>query len=435
MQESKYNIWIHRVHFSYVFNTSTSGFFRLSHPEFEALQSFIASSQDACISPQLLLKLVENRVIIPENADEVKWVASRYHSTRHHTPRLGLTIVTSLGCNFGCPYCFEDKHGSILQSEVQMALLQFLDEKIEKLQRFEVCWFGGEPLLGKEQLLALSDQFIERCDRAGVTYVADIITNGYLLDEQTCDLLRKRRVATAQITLDGPPEVHDLMRPLVNGKGTFKKILANIHHAVNYLSVSIRVNLSQENTSHVEKLLQILQAEGLSDKLHIYPGQIVAVNDGASAPSASYSSCCLSNIELAKIKLEFMKLAQCYGFDKPSLPKPVGTPCTAVRSQELIVGSKGELYKCPYSVGNPQEVIGHISDYKNCNTRLHKWLNYDPFTDPECTNCIALPVCMGGCAHHAMDPVLHDNRCDSFRHNYKERILAYIEAQEASQGA
>jgi uncharacterized protein len=61
---------------------------------------------------------------------------------------------------------------------------------------------------------------------------------------------------------------------------------------------------------------------------------------------------------------------------------------------------------------------------------MQKWLKYDPFNNDECCNCIALPVCMGGCAHHALDKIQHENRCGTFRHNYKDKILAFISATE-----
>jgi uncharacterized protein len=101
-----------------------------------------------------------------------------------------------------------------------------------------------------------------------------------------------------------------------------------------------------------------------------------------------------------------------------------------VRANELVVGSKGEVYKCWESVGNPQEVIGHIRDYENPNGRLEKWLKYDPLANSECRSCIALPVCMGGCARHAMDVLQYDNRCGTFRHNYRDKVLAFVEAAD-----
>jgi uncharacterized protein len=78
-------------------------------------------------------------------------------------------------------------------------------------------------------------------------------------------------------------------------------------------------------------------------------------------------------------------------------------PCTAVRSNELVIGSNGELYKCYKSVGNPLEIIEDIRLYNEPNSRLQKWLKYNPFADSECRECIVLPVGIGDCTHHAMD--------------------------------
>ena len=98
--------------------------------------------------------------------------------------------------------------------------------------------------------------------------------------------------------------------------------------------------------------------------------------------------------------------------------------------KKCVENCKGELYKCFESVGNRLEVIGDIRNYRETNGRLEKWLKYDPFADSECRDCVALPVCMGGCAHHAMDPKLYDNRCDTFRHSYHEQVLRFATLAE-----
>ena len=61
---------------------------------------------------------------------------------------------------------------------------------------------------------------------------------------------------------------------------------------------------------------------------------------------------------------------------------------------------------------------------------MRRWLDYDPFSDEECRSCVALPVCMGGCAHHGMDMLQHENRCSTFRHTYREQVLRYAEHAE-----
>ena len=179
-------------------------------------------------------------------------------------------------------------------------------------------------------------------------------------------------------------------------------------------------------------VVQLLQAEGLSGKLRIYVGQIVGIGENPLSPSASYGNgaCCFTSQEYAEAELRFMELAERYGFGAPVVPTPTGAPCTAVRANELVVGSKGELYKCWDNVGNWLEVVGNIRHYQELNGRLAKWLKYDPFADAECRACIAMPVCMGGCAHHGMDAEQYSNRCDTFRHTYREQVLNFVESAE-----
>jgi uncharacterized protein len=311
---------------------------------------------------------------------------------------------------------------------VQELVLGVLDDQLPHINSFNVTWFGGEPLIGKRSLIALSDAFISRCS-SRVNYEASIITNGYLLDEQTCNQLRDRRVRSVQIGLDGPPEVHDKMRPQANGSGSFTTILKNLRHAVDYFTVTVRVNIDMSNFDSVEKLFRLLADEGFAGKLSVYPGQIVGVRNNPLAPSAAYQGC-FSNPEFAKAEQHFLRLAEEYGLAAPFLPRPTGAPCTAVRANELVVGSQGELYKCWDTVGDHKEVIGHIRDYKNLNGRLARWLAYDPFSNKECRMCIALPVCMGGCAHHAFDKLQYENRCGTFRHTFHEQVSKFIDYVE-----
>ena len=422
MKESRYNVWTERDGVRYVYNGVSGSLLRVAPADYDAFNRFLGGDAASGCPPRLLEQMALGRMLIPDDGDELAMLELRYRLSRYEQGRFGLTVVTSLGCNFDCPYCFEAKHPSIMNDTVIAALLRIVDDRLPRIHELSVTWFGGEPLVGKVPLLALSDALIERCDRAGVAYSATITTNGYLLDGRTCEELVARRVAHAQVCLDGPPDVHDRMRPLQNGKGTFWRIVENLRVAVDHLPVSVRMNVDTGNYGRAEELLQILAAEGLAGRLNVHLGQIVGVDDGMPSPSASYGATCFTSRGFAEADLAFTRLAHRYGFGGPGLARPLGTPCTAVRAEELVVGSAGELYKCWESVGNPQQVIGNIRDYKNQNGRVRRWLSYDPFANEECRSCIALPVCMGGCAHHGMDVLQYENRCDSFRHNYKERI-------------
>ena len=429
MKESRYNIWVSRDGAHFVYNGMSGALLRLSPDDYQHLQEFLSGKTEADCRPQLLSDLIVGRMVINDGTDELAMLESTYRASRLNPDTLSLTLVTSLGCNFDCPYCFEAKHPSIMSQEVEAALLELLDDRAPEIKRLNVTWFGGEPLVGKQSLLRLSDAFIERCDRRSIGYSARITTNGYLLDEEICVALRDRRVSGVQISLDGPPEVHDRMRPLADGRGTFWKIIENLHHAVKYFGVSLRINVDKENLDLAEELLRILERENFAGKLQPYLGQLVSSGAG-DAPSKSSGHCFLTNREFALAEHKFNELAFRYGFGSNRLPKPVGAPCTAVRQNELVVGSNGELYKCYLSIGDKLEVIGDIRNFREQNGRAQKWLLYDPFSNSECRQCMALPVCMGGCAHHAMDPIQYENRCGTFRHNHEERVARFVDIAE-----
>ncbi|SNY69605.1 radical SAM/SPASM domain-containing protein [Paractinoplanes atraurantiacus] len=429
VRESRYNIWVDDGPRSYVYNGVSGRIVEVPTDQREPIARFLAGDDDAPVNEALLQSLAAHQMIIRDTLDELALLRDRYAKSRHDDRAFRLTIVTSLGCNFDCPYCFEAKHPSLLDDDVQQRLLQLVDKRLSAVRSLSVLWYGGEPLVGLPALLSLSDSLLSRAAAAGAAYTAQIITNGYLLTASVARQLRDRAVTSCQITLDGPPEKHNSRRPLAGGRGTFDQILANIITAADVLNVTVRVNLDEDNVADYPRLLHLLAAAGLPGRVSVHPGHVLPAPVNPLAPSATYSTGCLTRPAFAEAEQRFTALATSLGFSTPAPARPLGAPCTAVRANELIVGSRGELYKCTETVGDPREVIGNLRDWPKENDRLSKWLTYDPFTDPDCRSCIALPVCMGGCAYHSMNPSLADSRCSTFRFRHREQVNRLIAAR------
>jgi uncharacterized protein len=427
MRESRYNLWVDAAGRRHVYNTLSGALVSMGHEQWDAVRLFLAGDDDVAVDAELLHALVDGRALVGDDADELGVLRERYRLSRGGVSAFHLTVVTSLGCNFDCPYCFEAKHPSLLDEVVQERLLRLVDAKLPEADTFSVLWFGGEPLVGKAALLRLSDEFMARSAAAGVAYEASIITNGYLLTEPTARELRDRGVRAAQITIDGPEETHDRRRPLTSGRGTFRTIVANVVAVAGILPLSIRVNLDASNVGEYEELLRVLAGHGLAGQITVEAGHTVAVASNSLAPSAGYLGGCFDRSAFADVERRFEATAAALGFATPGLPGPVGAPCTAVRRNELVVGSRGELYKCPQTVGDPREVIGNLSTWPDTGNRLTKWLTHDPFDDEECRSCPVLPTCMGGCAHYDMGALPGDARCDTFRYTATEQIRNRVE--------
>jgi len=430
MRQSRYNVVVLRPDRVWIYNALSGSTISLGQPEWADVERFLANESLASPPLDALRDLTVGRMIVHDDLDELEVLERRFRAGTGDRTSFALTIVTSLGCNFDCPYCFQVKPRAILDDETVGLLVEVLEEQLPTIERFEVTWFGGEPLLATDRIDELSDAFISRCDAADVAYSADIVSNGYLLTPDVAWRLHDAKVGSAQITLDGPAETHDLMRPLRNGRGTFDVILDNVVACADLIPISIRVNLDTANAGRYEQLLDQLVERDLAGRISVYPGQLVAYDEGIGAPSETYRPQCFTLPEFAEVEREFLAAARARGLASAALPQPVSTPCTAVKVNELVVGANGELYKCWDSVGNHAEEIGHLRSWHDQNDRVLKWLRYDPFTDDGCRSCVALPTCMGGCAHNQMtDP--GDAKCSTFRLTHRRQVEEYVDAAEA----
>jgi uncharacterized protein len=426
LKSSRYNVWAEVGGRSGVFNGMTGALTVMAREERHAVEEFVAGHGSGEDIAALLEELVRKRVIINEKHDELAALRQRYDETRWRSDALAYTVVTSLGCNFDCPYCFESKHPSLLKPEVADALAGVLEDSLPNISRLSVTWMGGEPLLGSPQLLDLSDRFISVCDANDKEYSASIITNGWYLTAEMARALDARRVRSAQVTIDGPPDIHDVNRPHRSGGPTFTRIVENIAEAADHIKIQVRINVDTDNAHRAEDLLVLLADAGLAGRVRVGLGKITDAVSNEASPLASYTKSCLTGPEFGSYELAFDAVAEAYGFGCPGGPKPVGTPCTAVRAGELVVGSDGEMWKCWDDIGDLSQAIGTISDYRTTNSRLQKWLEYHPADDPHCSTCIAMPVCMGGCAHHDFHTDDREARCGSFRHNHVGRVTELL---------
>src|ERR1700678_274836 len=138
MQYSRYNVWVEDRGNTYVFNGTSGGLIRLSAEERRGVEAFMGGQDDVPCSPKVLEKLVLGRMIIPDGADEAASLAKVYEKSRFDRTRFALTMVTSLGCNFDCPYCFEAKHPSIMDESVQAAVIRVVEDQIPKIKSLSV---------------------------------------------------------------------------------------------------------------------------------------------------------------------------------------------------------------------------------------------------------------------------------------------------------
>jgi uncharacterized protein len=342
--------------------------------------------------------------------------------------KVGLTICPTMGCNFDCPYCFENhkpgKMSSAVQDDVTALAERMLD--VSGAKTLSVTWFGGEPLLVPDVIEALSEQLIALADKKGVEYQAGIITNGYLLDQDTADMLARMKVDSYQITLDGIGAAHDATRHLAGGGPTFERITENLRRVKIRGNISIRHNVHEGNISEIEKLRALINeiAEESGNDMEYYPSPVKESSTAEERGKQVNILCSSDNSEIELLK------------HVGELTPAMGHYCGANSLWYIGIDDQGRLNKCWEDSDKAEHCFGtaakwnpknplNSADYPDLLTR---YLNTSgALDDPECRKCVWLPTCRGGCPYQRL---YQERECIAYKNNPEAYALKIYEAKK-----
>ena len=429
-KRSKYNVEIDTLEDGQklIYNTFT-GIFGIMDLKTQSLYHMIENVDIDSISDEELKEnamiMLRSGYIVDAQKDELATVRIERAKAKFGGDALLLTIAPTLGCNMRCPYCFENKNGKRMSAEIQSQVLEFVKAKLnadKNVRAVSVSWYGGEPLLEKKTIYALSKELIQICNDRGLNYSATVITNGALLDLETANMLfHECKVKRAQITIDGMPEKHNKRRIFADGTGSFDLIIKNIEACRSFFPISVRVNVDQSNIDDVEPLAKfLLEEKGWTDNPRVYIAPVTNYDEGCKdAP-------CLQMESFADVKREFEKVLYSYNRNlvSPSFfPGRKSVFCGGECVNNYVIDPEGYFYNCWVVIGEKERASGHISKPFLINTEYSSWILSD--LPKECEACEYLPMCMGGCPYFRVE---HDGKpsCVHTRYSYKETLkLAY----------
>ena len=403
MKSSRYNIFFEQDKKQFAFNGLTCALAQINDDFINLIESVDNLNQDNLKEDDksLLEDMVRGGFVVEDYFDEMNFLKYKSYRSKFGDKGLSLTIAPTLYCNFACPYCYESPQNGIMSQGIMDAICNKVEESAKKNQNVSINWYGGEPLVAKNVIWKLSDKMINICDKYGVKYRASMVTNGYLFDEETIDNIVKYKVNLVQITVDGPPDIHNTRRKLKNSNSaTFDTIINNIKKLVKQpITVVIRINIDKTNVHRLDELLDLFISYGFQD-CKISLGHVLDATEACE----SIADTCLDSEEYSNIKIKYYKILMEKGFKVSSesyYPKIRSNYCGADSSNAFVVDHLGLMYKCWHDIGNIDKSIGNILDVDNMTKKNimvnASYMLWSPFTHEKCRNCDMLPLCMGGC--------------------------------------
>jgi uncharacterized protein len=360
--------------------------------------------------------LVSAHFLIDDVVDEHAALKSEMMRDRFRTDALYLTIAPTMDCNFRCDYCYEEHFRVTMSRAVQEALVAFVRQRAPQINLLYVTWFGGEPVLPRavDVVRDLSRAFLGIVNERGITYHASLITNGYLLTRPVMEEMAGLGIKQVQITLDGPPPIHDRRRVLAGGQGTFGRIVENLKTTHDLAEFQVRINVDKRNATSALEVVEIMQREGIG-QIPTYLAQVTSENETCGNINES----CFGNEEFARTEVEIYREAARRGLPVSRYPKRLtGAFCTADRATGYVVAPNGALFKCWNHVTADQGLaVGHLLDGTQPFHRVNedRFLAFDPLERKECPDCFVLPLCHGGCPVQALARPGDRGACEHYK--------------------
>jgi len=231
----------------------------------------------------------------------------------------------------------------------------------------------------------------------------------------------------AKVTVDGPADEHNRLRPFASGKPSFETILTNIRDCCDLIKVGFGGNYTSENYTRISELLDSLDRYGLSpdnlSTVQFHP--VMQTTDQYSNPE--FTGGCLSVDEpwVAEGSVTVRREVLQRGY---RVPKISPSPCMVDMEDAFVINHDGSLHKCVAMIGHPEFAVGDVwngfIDYRRMYALEH-WRN-----NSECRECEYLPLCFGGCRHMEFQRTGAMNNVECMR-NFYDRVLEETVQQDA----
>jgi uncharacterized protein len=363
--------------------------------------------------PNTKKDLLENmkigRYIIDSEVDELAALAVINNIGKFsHSETLTLTIAPTLACNFKCKYCYETPQLGVIGDDVSNAIVNYIRNLLDNVSNVLIWWYGGEPLLAYNEIIKLSDQIMKICAEQGKGYSSNMISNGYLFNDEKIKELKARRLKQVQITLDGSRDIHNLRRPLKGDAayGTYDKIVSNVKRLVKAnINVVIRINVDKTNKTEIDSVINNFLDEPYNKNIKFALGCVFENKNTCMDTSGE----CLENSDFMNLKYNFEKKIKSMKFPKHQeleYPYIKTNTCCANNVYTYVIDHKGYFYKCYNDIGDIQKAIGNILNRDtifDLYSRSSKYLLASPLNRSECKECNMLPICMGGCPKNILN--------------------------------
>jgi uncharacterized protein len=322
---------------------------------------------------------------------------------------LALTLTT--GCNLGCSYCYRDdlaapKAAQVMDEATARRAIDLLLRQAGARERVAVVFFGGEPLTRFVAIRELTHYAQAQAAAAGKKVDFSLTTNATLLDDEMIAFFQEHAFGIA-VSIDGDEVEHDRRRITLGGKGTYRRVAANVARLLERCTarpVGARVTLSRGSTD-VGRIYRHLHDDlgfpsvgfapvtaAADSPLALGPDEMRRILDGMKALGRDYVKAAKRGQRHGFSNLDHLLLDLARGTRK-------ALPCGAGLGM-LAAATDGSLALCHRFTGTDAATFGDVRSGIDMG-KLSAFVDAAQAPHASCRECAARSICAGGCYHEA----------------------------------
>lgn len=422
MKFSKFNSIISINSSKYIlYNAYTDKFVHFNHDLYSQVnKKEIVNEID--FNPHFYNNLLDVGAIIQDNIDELTLVKEMSDNAINNLSEYILIVNPTTNCNFNCWYCYETHNKKAKISEqtfenIKKLIVNILSEKKE-LKRFDLSFFGGEPLLYFDKVVKPLMTYVRNeCDTRNILYAFSFTTNGYLINKDMLEWFSQFKDINFQITLDGSRELHDKVRFSSAKEGSYDVILSNVKSLLSiHHKITLRINYTTDNIDSVRLIYEDLKDIPKSDRDFCLVDLHRVWQDTDNK----------DNID-QKVYETISLFSENNFYAKQQLLDNLRKPCYADKVNEALVNYNGDVFCCTArdfetfprdGYLNSEGVI--IWENNSYNRRRNAKFQNEP-----CLNCRIMPLCCGACSQKALDAQNNKNTycINGFNEEAKDKVI------------
>ena len=420
MKCSNYNNILHiNDKLTLLFNSYSGIFIAVKNRSILKNENLLELSNDSVIYKQL----VDCGFLVDDSVDEYAKLCNLITETENNTDEYILHVNPTLDCNLNCWYCYENHIANSKMPETIVSnIIKFVAKLIgqNRIKRFELGFFGGEPLFYFNQIAkVLINEINELCLDNGVLFSVHFTSNATLLNDSIISYLAKYRCGF-QITLDGDNQYHNQIRHFKNGIGTFEIIISNIEKLVKTgIDVIIRINYTSDNVCSLSKLVNRLSK--IDDKYR----QVIKIDLQRVWQDRKTGE---DDTEVIIKHIRHKLNEHGYKVLANFIPHNVKNICYGDKINHSVINYNGDVFACTARDFSESNRIGYLETngaiIYDENILRHR--NNAKLQKQVCRTCRIAPICGGGCKQCALEDLGNNNCTFGYNENDKNNIILDI---------